>query len=185
MSRPDEQLVAGFLAGDDACIAELIRRYEEPLLRLLRRLTGDADVAEDAAQEAFLAAACGLESLDRPERFRSWLFSIAYRKGALMRGRLKRDARTGSLSDVQEQDAALRSSRSDATDEETPRGFFRKLLDHMNGEDRALLDLRYIDGFGYGDIAAIRGSSPGSIRQRIWRAKRWLLRRMDEGKRES
>ena len=41
MSRSDEELVAGYLAGDDACFALLIQRYQGPLMRFLRTRLGD------------------------------------------------------------------------------------------------------------------------------------------------
>lgn len=43
-------------AGDDQAFNLLVRRHKESLYRLLRRYTGDADEAYEAAHEAFIAA---------------------------------------------------------------------------------------------------------------------------------
>ena len=86
-SSPDKRRsLTTFTGPGSGCFALLIERYERPLMHFLRDRLGDAGLAEDAAQEAFLAAAMSLENLDRPESFRGWLYRIAYRKGAVMRG---------------------------------------------------------------------------------------------------
>jgi RNA polymerase sigma-70 factor (ECF subfamily) len=178
MSQPDEQLIEGYLAGDDRCFAELIRRYQEPLLRLTRRITGDAATAEDAVQEVFMAAACSLESLERPERFRSWLFRIAYRKGTLLMNRTRRGPPMMSYSEHPELEPSSAAPRS--TRHESPvRERLRRILRTLAGQDRALLDLRFIDGFTCADIARISGERPSSVRKRIWRLKRDLLDRLE------
>ncbi len=178
MNQPDEQLVTGYLAGDDRCFAVLIRRYQEPLLRLTTRITGNAATAEDAVQEVFMAAACSLESLEQPERFRSWLFRIAYRKGKLLMNRTLRGPTTMSYSE----NPALEpvSSTPRTTQHEPPiRDRLRRILGTLTGPDRVLLDLRFIDGFTCADISRISGEQASAVRKRIWRLKRDLLQRLE------
>jgi RNA polymerase sigma factor (sigma-70 family) len=62
-------------AGNKAAFGQLIDRYRAGAIAFARRLLGDSD-AEDAAQEAFVAAFLGLNKLRRKEAFRPWLFGI-------------------------------------------------------------------------------------------------------------
>lgn len=50
----DEALLCGFLRGEQAMAAELVRRYEQPLYRFLRRLSGNPSDVPDLFQETFL-----------------------------------------------------------------------------------------------------------------------------------
>ena len=58
MGPPDTELVASVLADDDRrAFAELVRRHQSAVRRLLRRLcAGDAAQADDLAQEVFVRA---------------------------------------------------------------------------------------------------------------------------------
>jgi RNA polymerase sigma-70 factor (ECF subfamily) len=174
MGRTDEQLVTGYLAGDDGCLVELIRRYEEPLLRLLTRLTGDPGTAEDATQETFLAAACSLETLESPGAFRAWLYRIAYRKGVLAMTTNRRQPIPFSL--LRDPQLVSTEDHPNRTPDEPPlRERFRRALERLEGEDRTILDLRFLDGFRHEDIARITGTSAGRVRQRVWILKKRLL----------
>lgn len=55
-------------------ITALFREHHEPLFRYLSRLTGEADLAADAAQEAFVRM---LERPPQPTHVRAWLYRVA------------------------------------------------------------------------------------------------------------
>ena len=75
--RADEgALVAAARGGDTAAFNRLVLRYQDSVYTLCYRLTGNADDAADAAQEAFLAAYRHLTDL-RSGTFRAWLLRIA------------------------------------------------------------------------------------------------------------
>jgi RNA polymerase sigma factor (sigma-70 family) len=62
--------------ADREATATLLARHRPLLLALCRRSLADADLAEDAAQEAILLALLNLDRLRRPERFGAWLAGI-------------------------------------------------------------------------------------------------------------
>ena len=80
MDPSDESLIARVLTRDDRhAFATLLRRHQDPVRRLLRRLTGgDEALADDLAQEAFLRAYRGLAGFAGRAKFSSWLYRIAY-----------------------------------------------------------------------------------------------------------
>jgi RNA polymerase sigma factor (sigma-70 family) len=71
----DRAIVELVLAGDKAAFGELIERNSVAALAFARRLLGSPN-AEDAVQEAFLAAFLKLENLRDRDHFRAWLFGI-------------------------------------------------------------------------------------------------------------
>jgi RNA polymerase sigma-70 factor (ECF subfamily) len=72
---------AGLLAlarrGDDSAFDELVRRRQTWIRGLLRRWSGDAQLADDLAQEAFVRAWKNLQRLESPAAFGGWLRQIA------------------------------------------------------------------------------------------------------------
>jgi RNA polymerase sigma-70 factor (ECF subfamily) len=74
---PDAALAAAARAGDAPAFARLAERHYAPVLRYLRRQTGDAELAADLAQETFLDAWRDRDRLAGDQPFAPWLFRIA------------------------------------------------------------------------------------------------------------
>lgn len=74
---PDRALVDRFQAGERAAFDHLVRRYQKPMWRLIRRyVKRDADAA-DVTQQAFVRAFKGLAAFRGAASVRSWLYRIA------------------------------------------------------------------------------------------------------------
>ena len=63
--------------GDDAAFTNLVEMYQKPVYNLCYRMLGEAEAAEDAAQETFLKAYQNLARYDVERSFATWLLSIA------------------------------------------------------------------------------------------------------------
>ena len=76
----DAELLGRFVRDrDEAAFAALVARHGPMVLRLCRRVLGDADAAEDACQAAFLVLARKAHLLHHPEALAAWLHGVAYR----------------------------------------------------------------------------------------------------------
>jgi RNA polymerase sigma-70 factor (ECF subfamily) len=69
-------LIASARQGDEAAWEALVRQYQEAVFRLAYLLLGDADEAEDVAQEAFIRAFRALDRFDMSRPLRPWLLQI-------------------------------------------------------------------------------------------------------------
>ena len=72
-------IVALAMNGDDAAYGELVRRRQAAIRQLLRRLTKDPALADDLAQQAFLAAWKSVRTLKSPSAFAAWLRKLSTR----------------------------------------------------------------------------------------------------------
>lgn len=133
------------------------------LFRYLHRLTGDADVAEDIAQEAFVR----LIRQPLPEdEVRPWLFTVAMN---LVRDHARKTERRQRLLTS----APVLVNPTTLPDEDMERSEqvakVRASLDRLPLRDRQLLLMRE-EGFKYEEIAAVIGVAPASVGTLIARA---------------
>jgi RNA polymerase sigma-70 factor (ECF subfamily) len=76
--RSDEELLLVYrTTGDSEVFSELVHRYERELYSYLRRYLGDAEMAEDAFQAAFLQVHLKCQQYEPGRAFRPWLYTIA------------------------------------------------------------------------------------------------------------
>jgi RNA polymerase sigma factor (sigma-70 family) len=63
--------------GDDTAYGELVRRRQDTIRQLLRRLTREPALADDLAQQAFVQAWKSIRTLKSPAAFGAWLRKLA------------------------------------------------------------------------------------------------------------
>ncbi len=77
-SLTDEELLVRYRAsGDREVFAQLVERYQRELFNYLRRYLGNAEMAEDVFQAAFLQVHLKCEQFQETRKFRPWLYTIA------------------------------------------------------------------------------------------------------------
>ncbi len=114
---------------DEAAFAALVTRHGAMVLRLCRRILGDAHEAEDAFQAAFLILARKAHSLKQPDALAAWLYGVARRVALKARGQSNR--RRSAAAPL---DEALPDPRPDPL----TRLNARELLDILDEEVRRL-----------------------------------------------
>ncbi len=168
----DEALVRRVLDGEVEVFAAIVERYHGVILAASMQMIGDAELAEDCAQEAFIEGFRSLNNLRDPSSLRSWLFGILRNRcrKALSRRRL----RTMPLEDETDIPAEPR---------EAPEGPDRERLLELLGElpdsYREVLAARYLADMEYEEIAEALGTSVNNVRVRCCRARERLRSILD------
>jgi RNA polymerase sigma-70 factor (ECF subfamily) len=179
----DNALARRAAAGDDRAFAELVRRHKAPLYRLLRRYTGDADEAYEAAHEAFIAAWSALKRYDPNRSFAAWLRTIAINK-ARDRGRRAQVRRLlFGAKPLEESAAAEAADPAAPADEDLIERQRIAELDRaiaaLPPQLKAPLLLTAFEGRSQQEAAAILGVSAKAIETRVYRARNLLAQRLD------
>src|SRR5258708_5070736 len=91
MSVDDENLVLALRNGDELAFVTLIERYHPALVKMAMIFVGDESVAEEVAQETWIAVLQGLDNFEKRSSLKTWIFSILTNR-AKTRGR--REGRT-------------------------------------------------------------------------------------------
>lgn len=75
-NRQEVELVAALRRGDERAFAQLVDKYHGTMVRIARTFTPSQEVAEEVAQETWLAALNGLVRFEGRSTFKTWLFRI-------------------------------------------------------------------------------------------------------------
>lgn len=170
MHATDRSLVDAARAGSNDAFEVLVDRYRAPIVRLAYRLTHDADEAKDIAQDAFLRAYNRLGDFHSDRPFARWLFVIA-RNASLdairRRRRAATYAATGGVgpSEPGPEELALRNDEATRV---------HVALRSLPAKYRDVLDLYYLRGLRYREIAVELAIPIGTVKTYISRAKRRL-----------
>ncbi len=163
-------LITRAQGGDRAAFGELVRRYREGVVNLVYRMCGDANLAEDVAQEAFIRAWQHLPRYQPRSPFRNWLYRIATN---LAIDAVRRERETV---DVDALPLASSDQGPEAAVESQERGeLVRQAVLALPTASRAALVLREYGGLSYREIAGTLGIPMGTVMSRLNYA-RTLLR---------
>lgn len=152
-------------------IDALYRAESRRVLATLIRLLGDFDLAEDALQEAFLAAVARWPNEGVPANPRAWLVSTGRFKaidGLRRRSRLKAWVKTSGL---ESEEAAAQACVDDGLEDDRLRLIFTCCHPALAPEAQVALTLREVCGLTTEEIARAFLVTPSTIAQRIVRAK--------------
>jgi len=174
MKTPAEQLADELLVmrcqdGEADALAELVSRWQRRLWRHAYRLTGHAEGAWEVAQEAWLSIVRGIRRLDDPARFAGWAFRIVTNKAS----NWIRDRRCRRAS---QQGLPVEPRADDADDSGEQAEDLQAALRRLPRPQRTILSLRYLEGFGVAEIAAILSIPAGTVKSRLHTARNELRR---------
>lgn len=175
-SDEDDQLVARARAGDLEAFARLVDRHRPLVTRVAARLVG-ADDAEDVAQETFLRAFHRLDQFRGEAPFRAWLLRIAHNVALNAKARVRPVPVDDTDEGVDEGDSTSQRIRrpADALELDERRRRLAAKLRLMQPNHRAVLVLRDLEGLTYEEIAVSTGAPIGSVKGRLFRARRELI----------
>ena len=167
------------LRPEKAAFAELLRRYQPHVERILYHLAPDWQDRADLAQEVWIRVYRNIKRLNEPVKFRGWLSRIAtnlfydeLRKRKRVASPLSLDA-PRSVEDG-EMDWEIAGDNPSPEEELTKREFYEQLQEAIADLPevfRTTIVLREIEGMPYEEIAEITNVSLGTVKSRIARAR--------------
>ncbi len=177
MARSDGELATAARGGDRPAFDELAQRHGERVRRFLQTMVGDDAAAEDLRQEALRLAFERLSQLEHPERFGSWLLSIAVNRCRnWLRDAVARAAR-GDTDLDQLPDQGRRSALSSLVRREQA-AMVALAIERLPILLREAFVLFHLEGLPYAEIAASTGAAEGTLQVRVHRARALLRQQL-------
>lgn len=177
----DKELVAWAKNKDFAAYDELVRRLQERVYSTIYNMTSNHEDAADLVQEAFVKAWQALDRFKGDSSFYTWIYRIAVNR-TLNFLKSRKNKRHRSLNDLDarvENDpdlVALISHRTPRRDLKLAE-LQEKLNEAMQGlseAHRTVVVLHDIQGVPHDEIAEIMGCNPGTVRTRLFYARKQL-----------
>jgi RNA polymerase sigma-70 factor (ECF subfamily) len=176
----DAELVEQARQGNDAAFGQLVERYQTAVFRAALAALGSKEEAEDAAQDAFLAAYRKLHMFRGDASFKTWLLAITWRHALDRRGSLMRRLRRVFAVD----DAGWPQIEHPAPSQEQAlvrrelREQVRAVVKTLPAKYRDALLLSTSGNHTFEEIAGILRVPVGTAKWRVFEARRQLKRKL-------
>jgi RNA polymerase sigma-70 factor (ECF subfamily) len=171
----DAALVARVRAGDAAAFSGLVHRYIRSAFGVAYHVLQHREDAEDAVQQAFMAALARLDTFDATRPFGPWFARVV-----LNHARSARRARTRAVQRWTEPVDTVEASPAYAPDRTVENAEIRDRVRAAVGllpeRQRLAVQLIDIEGYAPADVAAILELSPVTVRWHLMAARRKLRR---------
>lgn len=181
MTREQEaQIVRRVMQGDVNAFETLVTEYEKGVYAIAQRMTGNPEDAADMTQETFIKAYNSLHSFRGDSKFSVWLYRIASNVCLdFLRSRSRKPTVSLSVEDDEGEETELDiADESQSPELLLERGLtrdaVRRGLQALPPDYRQILLLREIQGLSYEEIADVLRIEVGTVKSRIFRARKRL-----------
>lgn len=169
----DKHLVELTLCGDSLAFEELVVRYRRVVFAAAYNITGNHFSAEDAAQEAFVAAWVQLKALTAQEKFGAYVCAIAKNYAKKI---VAHDSRFGpmfSLDDYENSEFDHADQSGDLFDDDICNQLYSE-VELLSDTVREAIKLHYFGGLSVKDISARLGVPEGTVKWRLSEGRKQL-----------
>ena len=176
----NSELVKKSQLGDKSAFEELVKRHQDLVFSLSFKLTGNRELANDVAQEAFIRAWKAIEKFRGDSTFGTWIYRITVNTAWTLRKKAKKHYSL-NIEDTQEpvvidekKDPELVAISSDLS------VVLRKALNQIPLEQRIIVELKNIEGRSHKEIADYLDISVTAAKVRLHRAHQKLRNILEE-----
>ncbi len=191
MSDPDEQRFIGRLvARDERAFNELVELYEERVYRLMFRMLGRKDEAEDMAQETFVQVFKSIDRFRGDAKLGTWIYRVAVnlcknrskylsRRHANVEDELEPLAERAALGEARGVTSSELAGPDQIVEGYQTEAIVKRAILELDSEFREVLVLRDVEDLTYDEIAEITGLAEGTVKSRLHRARSMLKEKVE------
>ena len=179
-STSNSELVRLSQLGDQTAFEQLVVRHQDLVFSLAFKLTGDKEMANDVAQEAFIRAWKAIDKFRGDSTFGTWIYRITVNSAWTLRKKAKKH-NTLNIDDTYEpviidekRDPELVAINSDLS------STLINALDKIPLDQRIIVELKNIEGRSHKEIADFLGISVTAAKVRLHRAHQRLRDILEE-----
>lgn len=167
--KTDSDLIREFKNGDIKGYNEIVRKYQQQVYWVIRKMVNSHDDADDITQEVFIKIYTALNDFREDSNLFTWLYRIAtnYAINHIRRVKVKNTVSVELISAPMESND---KSTGDLMDEERRRMILEKAIETLPPQQRAVFNLRYYEELPYEEISKILEKSVGGIKANYFHA---------------
>jgi RNA polymerase sigma-70 factor (ECF subfamily) len=165
----DRELVEKFQQGDEASFNELVKRYQEKVYWIARRIAGDHDGADDIAQEVFIKAYSALKDFRGESSVYTWLYRVTINL-SLNAARRKKVREFSRIDEFFELAAEERENPEKILEANEQTELLNEAIQQLPDKQKAAFVLRYQEELSYEEISKILKTSVGGLKANYFHA---------------
>lgn len=160
----DRELIADVANGDEAAFGQLYERFADRVHRYAYTILRGKHLAEEVAQETMIAVWKGASKFAGRSKVSTWIFGIARNQAYSL---VRKEIRTERVPDVSlvQPDPAPGIHRQEKV---------ARALERLSDDHREVVFLTFYEGLSYGEIASILDIPTGTVKSRMFHAKKQL-----------
>ena len=161
--KTDSELIGEFQNGEIKAYNELVRRYQQKVYWIARRIVGTHEDADDVVQDTFLKIFNALKKFRSESGFYTWLYRITINTSlnALRKKKVREFLRLGEYA------GEVPQSGPDAGEilvQQEYRTVVERAIQKLPPKQKMVFIMRYYDEMPFGEIAGILGKSVGGLK---------------------
>ncbi len=167
-------LIQEVLRGNATAFATIIEKYKDGVFALAMRMSGSREDAEEIVQDVFLKVYEKLRNFEGNSKFSTWLYSIAYNATvSKLRSeqKFKNEVGVEDYNTVETQDLV---GILEPLKREEQKYFLAKALEQLKADERAVVELHYLEEMKIEEIVEIVGESKASVKVKLHRSRKKL-----------
>lgn len=166
----DDYLIASVRIGDRKALNLLAQRWQRKLVAHAWRMTGDAEMARDAAQDGWIEILRGIGRLRDERAFPAWACQIVTRRCARRIGQVRQGRALAAA--VMAEPAVAFVPAEDGDPDAAAR--LRAAIAGLPPDQRAVIGLFYLEDLAIADVAVALNVPAGTVKTRLMHARRKL-----------
>jgi RNA polymerase sigma-70 factor (ECF subfamily) len=172
-SKSDSELIRDFKNGDVRGYNEIVRKYQQQVYWIVRKMVNSHDDADDLTQEVFIKVYSALRDFREESNLFTWLYRIAvnYSINHIKKAKIRNTVSFEVVTDPVE----TKDKKSDELiDEQTRRKHLEAAIETLPARQRAVFNMRYYDELSYDEISKILKKSVGGVKANYFHAVKKL-----------
>lgn len=175
----EEKLIERMKHGDEEAFIRIYEKYRELVFRTVCLITGDAAGGEDVAQDTWVQVYLHIGQLHDSSRFKPWVMQILHRTALKVIQRRKREVPDELILDRADAGRSNPDSPEYSFLDKERETEILKAIEALKYKQKVVVVLYYYDELSIKEIAAVTGSTEGTVKTRLFAARKKLLKTLE------
>jgi len=167
----DLEIIESFKKGNQQAFNLLVNKYQKKVYWIVRKMVLDHDEANDITQDIFIKVHDSLKDFRGESKFFTYIYKISVNFSLNHISKKKRTS--DKHTDVEDETLYIKSDdvSSDAEyDEKRKQKILKEAIENLEGQQRAVFNMRFYDNLSYDEIAKMLGKSVGGMKANYFHA---------------
>lgn len=167
----DLEIIESFKKGNERAFNLLVNKYQKKIYWIVRKMVIDHDETNDIVQDIFIKIHSSLKDFRGDSKFFTYIYKIAVNFS--LNHLTKKKRTTNKQVDIEDDSLDIKSddmATDEHFDEKRKQKLLKEAIENLEGQQRAVFNMRFYDNLSYEEIAKILNKSVGGMKANYFHA---------------